>query len=369
MVACSDASGPGSHTGDIIYVLGETHTVFVVDPRKGDILAAAGPVPEQLLSPVMSSDSSTLFFTGYGEGGAAIYAMHAGAFTVEPWYQLKFPPDVAAGSVWDMGGALAVAPGRGELYDGSALIGTLESGDTSASGRVAIFDTASRSLKDSFGPISAGGLSALPPGPVAPAGGLIAYTFVGLDPVTLCSMIVIDPATRTVVDSIAVPRPPGAGSDYPRSIIVSPDGERVFLVGWYGIYGFDLVTRRLLGSVQTMAYETRLAISPDATKVYLISNTIAVLDSPHPSTTIRVFDRDLSEEPPLTLGKQFGDRAPVLHDLIVSRDNRSLYLEAGNRDFFGQGMLRVLVLDLRTGLIVRATSLGVYGQGRMILGH
>jgi hypothetical protein len=310
-----------------------------------------------------------LFFTGYSEGGGTIYAMHAGAFTVEPWYQLKFPPDVAAGSVWDFGDALAVAPGRGELYDGSALIGTLDPGDTLSSGRVAIFDTASHSLKDSFGPINAGGLSALPPGPVAPAGGLIAFTFVGPDAASLCSMIVIDPATRTVIDSISVPRPPGAGIDYPRSLIVSPDGERVFLIGWNGIYGFDLVTRRLLGFVQTMAYETRLAISPDAARVYLISNTIEVLDSPHPSTTIRVFDRDFSEEAPLTLGEQFGDRAPVLHDLIVSRDNRFLYLEAGNRDFFAQGMLRVLVLDLHTGLVVRSTSLGVYGQGRMILGR
>ncbi len=366
--ACSDPASPASHSRDIIYVLGETHNVFVVDPRAGRVLGAPGPVPEELLSPVMSSDSSTLYFTGYDNSSAGIYAVHSATFSVEQFYQLTFPPRVPTGAVWDFGGALAVAPGRPELYDGAALVGTLDLGDTTASGRVAIFDTASHTLQGSM-IMSVAALAALPAGPVASEGGLVGFTYFGPATAPQWALLVIDPATRTITDSLVVSPPAGASHDYPRSLTMSPDGKHAYVIGSEGIYDFDLVLRQLVGVVRTNAYEPRLAISPDGARVYLIVNVAPDPGANAPPTTVRVFDANLNELPPLSFSGHFRGPPPILHDILVSRDNRSLYLEAGNRDFFGEGPLRVYVYDLSSGEFGLTTFLDAFGQGHIILGH
>jgi len=141
------------------------------------------------------------------------------------------------------------------------------------------------------------------------------------------------------------------------------------MIGFDGVYGYDLVTHRLFGSVSDKSYDTHVAVSPDGSRVYITSVPFPVYGVAPAPNAVRVFDRNLVEQAPISFTRQFGDRTPVLRGVLVSRDNESLYLQAGDRDFFGEGMLRVLVLNLTTGSVTRIISTGVYGRATMILGH
>jgi hypothetical protein len=382
IAACSQASASASSTRDVIYAFGESHSMFVLDPNSGRILAQPGPLPAEKYSPVLSSDSSTLFFAARDATGAAIYALDAHSFTVQRWLELKHPPNVPNDSLWITGGQLAVAPGGGDLYAGDGIVGNTSNHRPSYIQRVAIIDTASRTVEGSLGPLYSRVLTALPAGPVAPRGALIAMIYSPYVRGILSWLVVIDPLTRTVIDSIAVPMPAGEIAGEPHDIVPAPDGRRVYLIGFQGIYGYDLVARQLFRRVDVASFDTHLAVSPDGSRVYLINNGTStpgvVGRSAFPAppaapvpTTIRVFDASLVEQAPISLATPGNLRVPVLilHDIAVSRDNASLYLQAGNRKFFAEGMLRVLVVNLSTGKIAHVIPLGVWSRGMLVVGN
>ena len=89
--ACTtQPSEPGAGSGDVVYVVGESASLFVVDPRAGRVLAEPSAPPELKLTPVLSNDSSTLFFTMY-DSTSAIYSLTAPGFALQRLLDLTPP--------------------------------------------------------------------------------------------------------------------------------------------------------------------------------------------------------------------------------------------------------------------------------------
>jgi hypothetical protein len=373
IAACAtQPSEPRTSGRDLIYVIGENSEIFVVDPDAGGIVARPAAPAEFKFSPVLSNDSSTLFFTKLDADGGAIYALTAPGFTIQRWLDLKPPADAPASALWISGFEVAVAPGRDELFGyGRAVQDSVFPSDKPCC--LVSFDTVSRSVTASIGLTAFSGLTALPAGPVAPAGGLAALVYSAYDSSILTWLAVVDPSAKKVIDSVAIPMPIGRVIERAQNIVAAPGGRRVYVLGWYGVYGYDLLTHQLIGFVNTSAndldFGPHLAVSPDGSRVYFTTVFEAPYGTTRPPTTIRVFDANLVEQAPITLEHQFGSRTPIIHDLLVSRDGASLYFLAGNRDFFGEGMDRVMVLNLRRGEVTRVVQLGVYAQARLLLGH
>jgi hypothetical protein len=375
--SCSARSvEPLSQVRDVVYVVGESPTIFVVDPNAGRVLAQPSAPPGVKFSPALSGDSSTLFFTSY-QPASAIYSLRAPDYTLNRWLDIQLPignPVVGApiGSLWMSGFEIAFAPGRDELFGSGTPIGdSVVAAETPCC--LVVFDTLSRKVKASISVGGFKGLTTLPAGPIAPSGGLIATVYSPYDRDVFTRLAVVDPTTRRAFDSLVVPRRGTSTVESVQSFVVAPGGRLVYILGWYGVYAFDLVTRQLAGFLDTSAndmdFGPHLAVSPDASTVYLTTVFETPYGTTRPPTTIRVFDANLIEKAPIALAKQFGTRTPIFHDLVVSRDGRSLYLLAGNRDFFGEGTDRVMVLDLHSGRVTRVVDLGVYAQAQLLLGH
>jgi DNA-binding beta-propeller fold protein YncE len=372
VTACTtQPSEPKAHHGDIIYVVGESPVIIVVDPRAGRVLAQPSAPAEVKISPVLSNDSSSLFFTQYDVHGGAIYSLTTAGFTIKRWLDLQ-PAEVPTGSLWVSGFEFAFAPGHDDLF---ALAGVVRDSVLPANTPccLVVFDTISRSVKGSIGLGTFSGLTALPAGPVAPHGGLVALVYSAYDPAVVTWVAVVDPSTRRIVDSVAVPMPIPGVVEQAQSFVAAPGGRRIYILGWFGVYGYDLLTKQLIGFVNTsssgMDFGAHLAVSPDGSRVYLTSVFEPTYGTPRPPTTVRVFDANLVEQEPLALVNQFGTRTPIFHDVLVSRDGALLYLLAGDRDFFGEGMDRVMVLNLRTREVTRVIPLGVYALAKLLLGH
>jgi hypothetical protein len=383
-VGCSQTSAPEAHSTDVLYVFGSGSTLFVVDPGTGSVVARPGPVPDGKRSPVFSPDSSTLYFEAGDASGSAIYALNTRTLGVQPWLQLRDIRQVPNHSLWIGGGELAVAPSGGNLYDGQALLIDSSSHSTALSQRVVAIDTASRTVGVSIGPIYSSDFVTLSAGPVAPHGALLALVSGRSPASTLGWIVVIDPATNSVVDSIALPRPNPSTFDAALHVVASPDGRHVYVTGFSGMYGYDLVTGQLVAALSFESYDARIAVSPNGSKVYLISNPLGVPieivggnGHPHPqplppvaSTVIRVFDANLVEQPAISFANVFSGRTKLrLRDAVVSRDGQSLYATGSNTSSYADGSLRVLIIKLSTGTIVHDISLGISGGGRLFVGH
>lgn len=382
---CSQTFAPGPHSTDVLYLFGSGASIFVIDPATGNVVARPGPVPDGKRSPVFSADSSTLYFEAGDVNGSAIYALNTRTLGIEPWLHLRDIRQVPKDSLWIGGGELAVAPKGSSLYDGQALL-IDSSGYQSLSNvqRVVAIDTASRTVRESLGPIYSAELVTLPAGPVAPNGELLALVPGRLRNSILGWLAVIDPATNTVTDSIALPMPAPNTFDEALHVVPSPDGRHVYVTGLNGMYGYDLLTRRLLVALSFPSYDARIAVSPNGSTVYLISNPLGfpqqiVGGGGHPqppslpplaSTVIRVFDANLVEQTPISFAKLFSGRTKlVLRNAVVSRDNEWLYATGSNTTSYADGTLRVLIIKLSTGAIVHDLSLGISGQGRLFVGH
>lgn len=91
LIACSDASGPRTHGGDVIFALGgENNSVVVIDPGAGSVIGHSGPIPAYHLSSVFSSDSARLFFSAADSTGGAIYSLNTTTFALRRVIELSF---------------------------------------------------------------------------------------------------------------------------------------------------------------------------------------------------------------------------------------------------------------------------------------
>lgn len=380
---CSQTFAPGPHSSDVLYVFGSGSSLFVIDPATGRVVARPGPVPDGKRSPVFSADSSTLYFEAGDANGSAIYALNTRTFGVEPWFPLRDIRHVPNDSLWIGGGELAVGPGVSNLYDGQAILIDRSVSSPFYIQRVVSIDTGSRTVTASLGPIYSAELVTLPAGPVAPRGALLALV-PGRGHSVLGWLVVIDPATNAVTDSIALPMPAPNTFDEALHIVPSPDGRHVYVTGLFGMYAYDLESRQLLTALSFPSYDARIAVSPNGSSVYLISNPrdfapqiVGGGGHPQPtplpplaSTAIRVFDANLIEQSPISFAHVFSGRTKlVLRDAVVSRDNQWLYATGSNTTSYADGTLRVLIIKLATGTITHDLSLGISGQGRLFVGH
>jgi len=141
------------------------------------------------------------------------------------------------------------------------------------------------------------------------------------------------------------------------------------------------MTRRLVAFVSLPNFDTDIAVSPDGSRVYVISNPSSRIhlllsprdrtesDSAATSTPIRVFDASLVELPSIPFAGQRAqrNRPVILHRIVVSRDNAWIYATAGNG--FREGKTRVLIINASTGRIAREIPLEVAGGLTLLVGR
>ena len=363
LAGCTSVSAPVEGGRDLVYVIGRRHSIAVVNPRPGSIVAHVGSLPEILVAPVLSPDSSTLYFNAFTGGRSSIFALDAHSFVVRPWLRLLQESEVSNDSLWVVGNQLAFAPEGGELFADAVVMDTSNHSPFRVS-RLAVIDTVTGSVRTSFGPLSVGSLISLPAGPVAPYGALIGMVRPPSFATGLTMLEVVDPMSGTIVDSSVVPQ--FGDFDFPASLVSSPDGRRVYILGFKSVHVYDLLTHQLLGAATETSFDTHLAVSPNGAKVYLFANPLPTSGARAPPTSVRVFDADLVEAPSLTFTRQFGVEVPALHDIGVSSDNSLLYLEATNRR---DGMDVLLVMNIATGMVVRSIQLGPFGGEKLLVGH
>ena len=370
--ACSDAAGPPSPLHDVLFAVGgEGSSIFVVDPLAGKLIAHPGPLPIAKIAPVLSGDSSTVFFVGADQRGAAIYALDAGSLRLKKWLDIDSPAARRMlDGIWLRGSELGTVPGDKYLYTVAYNSDPTQTLPPDAS-RIAVLDTGTRHVVGTIAPLSVKerGFAALPPGPVAPHGALLAIgTRLRTDGPSLDTLFVIDPATHDVIDSALVTPPVARPGGTLVGIIASPDGRHVYLQHRDGIlYGYDLLTRQVIGPAPLPGRPSNIAITPDGSRLYAVYGGAPMIFIPA-ADSIEVLDAtSLAVLPPISLLDQaaIGGAPPLVHSVVVSPDGQWLYLADGA----ARQPLRVLVMDRASGKIVRVIPLGDTGGVELLVGR
>lgn len=374
LAACSDAAGPFRGSREAVFAVGgEGSSIFVIDPAAGRVLARPGPLPWFKESPVISPDSSGLYFLSFDQNGAAIYAMDANTFRLQRWLAIDSPAARhTLDGLWLHGTIMGVSPAGGLLYIHAYSIDPAKNPPLD-DGRLALIDMTTRRVASTIGPFDElHGTDVLPPGPVAPKGAILVVGSRLREQVpSLSWLFVIDPESRSVIDSVAVTPPnPGRGGTL-SGVLASPDGRRVYLRGSNGtLYGYDLVARQVIGTAKLWGGGSSLAISPDGEHLYSVDGGMPELFIPS-SDSVQVFDAaDLTALPSIFLGGQaaLNDTIPLVHNVTVSGDGKWLYLAAGGSHITGIP-LRLLVMDRETGVITRVIPMGETGRVGLVVVH
>lgn len=223
LLACSDASSPGTSKGDVIFAVGgESNRVVVVNAGTGAVIERPGPIPNNAYSPVLSADSSTLYFSGSDSATSAIYALSTTTLTLRRVIDLAFINlPIRPDSLLFVGDELAIAPGDPTLYDGSAI--SLELPQQAGLNRlIAAIDPASGMVSWTIGPVATYSVAGLPVGPAAGSGTLIAVGPPVLDG-TFARIFIIGPGATYPNQILALPG--NVPADFAQPITITPSGN------------------------------------------------------------------------------------------------------------------------------------------------
>lgn len=376
LAACSDAAGPLRGSREVaLAVGGEGNTIFVVDPAADRVLARPGPLPWAKMLPVISPDSSTLYFLAADQSGSAIYTLDVNSFGLTRWLDINSPPAVRVlDGLWLHGSLMGITPNGKELYIHAYSVDPYRGDPPLDDGRMAFIDIATRHVVASTGPLEdLRGTDLLPPGPVAPDGAILILGERLRDQApSLTWLFVINPATRSIVDSAVVTPPnPGRGGTL-SGVLASSDGQHVYLKGRDGtFYGYDLVERRVFATAHLTSGSARISISPDGDRIYAVDPGAPGIFVPS-SLAIQVFDAtNLTELAPINLDGQevLNGKAPLVNNLVVSPDGEQLFLAAGAPKLFSTQQSQLLVMDLSSGVITKAIPLGDWGYMGLSVVH
>lgn len=370
LIACSDASSPGTPKGDVIFAIGgENHEVVVVNPGTGTVIERPGPVPNNAYSPVLSSDSSTLYFSGSDSTVNAIYALSTASLSLRRVIDLAYiDTPIRPDSLLFIGDELAIAPGDPTLYDGSAI--SLELPQQAGLNRlIAAIDPAGGVVSWTIGPVPTYSVAGLPVGPAAGSGTLIAVGPPVIDG-TFARIFIIGPGSSFPNQTMALPG--SVPSDFAQPVTITPsgNGRLVYLSSASGaVFAYDLVSQAIVGSLHIGAFAKHMAISPDGSRLYAVGGGDPSAD---PSLrSIRVFDATLVEQPSISLEGQAAlhDSVPPLEGLAVSRDGKSIYVAAGTSSTIGRAKDEIIVMTLATGAITHVVRLNQWGYLTLVVGR
>lgn len=366
-IACRDPMKP-TPTGEAILVATSAPDLPVVGASERAVLDAIGEIPAFKGPFAVSRDSATVYLGASDERTPAhLLALDTKSRRIL-WrdYGISTESRRTVENGIEIYGVLAmtVSPDGRYLFVAYAYSGSAQAGAPTG---IAVLDTESSNSgtgsrnRIAFVPdlwVEPGGLSTLPPGPVAANGAVLVAGHRGAeDRRRFDSLYVLDPATLRVKDSAAVET-----SDIGVRIwqtLPDPDGRHVYLQTPGRIIKYDLVAHRTVASVPRPA-NGALALARDGRTLYL-SDAGDGRDSPG-SGFIFVFDTGLVAQPPIDLrvSAAVQGQPPSTRVVATSAGGRWLYITSGSAEvgpLFSAQPARLLVVDARTGQLDASISL------------
>lgn len=365
--ACSDATAPrpsGIETLVVDFVSSESTSLVAVDVDGRRVIAHSSELPHYLSSAAVTPDRRTLYFTGFAQDATPLL-LAVDASSLRITQRTKLSDVVARGSIEDLelrARELTVTP------DGQRLV--LAGASRLDTAGLAVVDAASGSPIAFVGPLSASLLTAVPRNASYPHGAvLVAATRTSGALPTTGALYLLDGATLDVVDSVPLVQAGGDVERYVDQLLVSPNGERVYVVGPAYMYVYDLVRHELMGSVPRPSWGS-LAIATDGSALYM-TDPGDDRDLPG-SGLVFVFDSELRSKGTIDLRPyaSVGTDPPRTVDAVVSSDGAHVYITAGS-NFIGPlypGQPgRILVLDVANDSVSATIPLHDWGPGRVFV--
>lgn len=339
--ACSNSVGPSPPFGEPIALvrtccsphLDETHRFLAVGLDSRRALTWSEPVAYRLTGTAISPDRQTLVAIGNGVNGwteSEIVAVDTRMLTVR-WRQ---PLADSTGYLRDQFGGIAVhtTTEMGVSPDGRRLF--IADAEKDGDRGVAVLDMDARTAMGFIGNFAnAGMLLAIVPQGDFRAGGAVAIRPAGSTGTLApgASLIVVDPATLEVIDSVDLSQSLAGPGDGILNMEADPDGAHLILrtsSGWllkYDLASHNVVNRAQVDGVSCLRC---LTVAPDGQRVYVAQSWNHETPSPG---LISVFDAQLQALPAIDLSgvrvEQYGsteDDPPALNHVNVAPDGTIL---------------------------------------------
>jgi len=354
-LSCQDSLAPLS--GETIIVSNQAPGLALVSAELARVVGRIQPIDAYKSSFARSPDSTTLYFVG----GSDLIALDTRSFDIR-WRERRISDGVRRFlkdgiEIYGVG-ATGVSPDGSRLFVSGAYLGLAEAGVPSG---IAVLDAGNRAragFVDSLFVID-NGLFALPPGPVAAGGAMVAVgrRLQRAKPF-LDWLFVIDPLTLRIVDSAAV-APPVTGCCSIDFAIPAKDGRHVYVSGSSTLYKFDLLTHQIVATARpTNGF---LTLSPDGQTLYVTDYGIQV-ELPG-SGRISVYSGDLEPQGYIDISESaaVNGAPPTTWHAAVSRDGSRLYVTSGTSHIagnFGEQPARLLIVDVVKRQLIKAVPLG-----------
>ncbi|HET7622213.1 MAG TPA: hypothetical protein VFK39_09955 [Gemmatimonadaceae bacterium] len=368
LTACSEAAAPRLSSSEkliIDFVSSESTSLVLVDVGGRRVIARSNELPHYRGSVAIARDTSALYFTAFADDATPLLlAVNTRSLTVTQRATLS--EMAARGSIDNL-----ELKARGLTFtpDGQRLVFADASRLDTAG--LALVDVASTRPVAFVGPFSASLLATVPQSASYPQGAVLAAATrtPGALPTTGI-LFLLDGASLDVVDSIPLVQASGDIPGYVDQLLVSPNGERVYVTGPAYVYAYDLVERVLVGSVQRPSRGT-LAIAPDGASLYMTDPGDG-RDVPG-SGLVFVFGPELQPKATIDLRPYASveEDPPRTVDAVVSSDGAHVYITSGSNlvgPLYPGQPGRVLVLDVANDSISATIPLHDSGPGKIFVG-
>ena len=178
----------------------------------------------------------------------------------------------------------------------------------------------------------------------------------------------LDPITLSVLDSAAIVPSTNTGASLIQ-IVPAADGRSVYVEGATTLYKYDLVTRAVVATAPLPSYGDLVPAS-DGSAVYLSDEGYGF--DFLGSGFICVFGPNLEQRAPIDLRTQgtVNGHPPQTHAMVLSRDNKRLYVDAGTVEIgpvYPTESGRLFVIDVESKMVLATVLIDEWSLGGALL--